>query len=136
MLDNLRRVLALRRPLVLLGALVVVLTCLPGTALCVGSDGHLAIEAAGSACGSLHAEASAIDHGQIAASRALHGCVDTPLGAPSVRSSTDPDRTLHVAVADVLTSPAVTPRLVAAERSHAAPPLAPLRAKLSTVLTL
>lgn len=127
----------LRRPLVLLGALVVTLTCLPGTALCVGSDGHLALEAAGSACGSLHVEDSAIHRdAAVDASRALHGCVDTPLGAPSVRSATDPERGLDVAVVEVPAPLALAPARGAWERTSDAPPLAPLRARLSTVLLL
>ena len=125
------------RPLVLLGALLVVLTCLPGTALCIGSDGHFALEAAGSACGSLHADDSALRRdAAVDASRALHGCVDTPLGTPSVRNATDPERGLDVAVVEVATALAMTPARGAWARASDAPPLAPLRAKLSTVLLL
>lgn len=137
MLGKLRRTVTPHRSLVLLGALLVVLTCLPGTALCIGSDGHLALEAAGSACGSLHADDSAIHRdATVDASRALHGCVDTPLGTPSVRSATDPERGLVVAVVEVPASLAMTPARGAWERTSGAPPLAPLRAKLSTVLLL
>ena len=137
MLGKLRRTVMPHRPLVLLGALLVVLTCLPGTALCIGSDGHFALEAAGSACGSLHADDSALRRdAAVDASRALHGCVDTPLGTPSVRNATDPERGLDVAVVEVATALAMTPARCAWARASAAPPPAPLRAKLSTVLLL
>ena len=137
MLGKLRRTVMPHRPLVLLGALLVVLTCLPGTALCIGSDGHFALEAAGSACGSLHADDSALRRdAAVDASRALHGCVDTPLGTSSVRHATDPERGLDVAVVEVATALAMTPARCAWARASDAPPLAPLRAKLATVLLL
>jgi hypothetical protein len=77
-----RRILDPGRLLAILAALVLVLTSLPGAALCVGSDGHFALEAAGSDCGdATHAGGPS-----------LHGCTDTPLGAATLQGQSDPGR--------------------------------------------
>lgn len=60
---TLRRILDARRLVAILAALVVSMTSLPGAALCVGSDGHLAVEAIGSDCGTTAHRDEALLHG-------------------------------------------------------------------------
>lgn len=77
-----RRAHAPRRLVAILAALVVALTSLPGAALCVGSDGHFAVEPIGSDCGTpTHADEAS-----------LHGCTDTPLGTATLQGQNDPGR--------------------------------------------
>ena len=61
---------------------MVALTSLPGAALCVGSDGHFAVEPIGSDCGTTTHTAEA----------SLHGCTDTPLGGATLQGPNDPGR--------------------------------------------
>ena len=79
----LRRALAPRRIVAVLAALVVSFMLLPGAALCVGGDGHFAVEPLGSECG------PPATHGGDAS---LHGCTDTVLGAATLQGQSDPGR--------------------------------------------
>jgi len=139
-----RRALEPRRLVAILAALGVCLTLLPGATLCVGSDGHLAVEAIGSDCGTPSAgtpergpggatvpgfepDGAQPGHGGIAS---LHGCTDTALGVATLLGHSDPGRremcvaarTL-VALAsdargdDVAAAPVAPSRLVVAARS-------------------
>ncbi|HZR82935.1 MAG TPA: hypothetical protein VFD92_17700 [Candidatus Binatia bacterium] len=63
----------------------VAVICLPGAALCVSRDGHVAVEVADGSCGSSPREtATAAPAGEASA----HGCVDTALGTPAVKTAT------------------------------------------------
>jgi hypothetical protein len=77
-----------RRPIAALAALLIVIATLPGAALCVGSEGHLAVEAIGSDCApgpfaGLARSAPAPSGGDLS----LHGCTDTPLGYVGLKST-------------------------------------------------
>ncbi|MEW6270648.1 MAG: hypothetical protein AB1689_15295 [Thermodesulfobacteriota bacterium] len=134
-MKQLRPTTTVRRALVVLASFVLSLTALPGSALCMGSNGHLAIEAVGSECVSpADGAAAGFDDGALAAS-SLHGCIDTPLGAPSLRSPTDPSQAMHCAVARAVTGLVLDRRSAAS--TVAARPAPPVHSRgLSIVLLL
>lgn len=79
---GLRRIVGARRLVAILAALVVVLASVPGTIVCVGSDGHVAVEPPGADCGTAAPNAEA----------SLHGCTDTVLGTTTLQGHSDPGR--------------------------------------------
>lgn len=110
---TIRRILDPRHLVAVLAALALSITSLPGAALCVGSDGHFAVEPLGSDCGTTaHAEEAS-----------LHGCTDTLLGAASLQGQNDPGRR------DLCTPAWVTVAAVAAgprrDDTRSAPPDVP-----------
>lgn len=131
---HLRRAIVPRRVVAVLAALVVCLTCLPGVALCVGSD-HLAVEPVGSDCGPpapAHARDAAVP--AVAGAESLHGCTDTLLGAPSLQ--TDAGRRVWCTPARLVLLAA--PAVATVGTSLAAPDVAtpPSWSRLSPVLLL
>lgn len=92
------RALDLRRGAAILAALVVLLALLPNATVCVGSDGHLAVEPLGADCGteSTSSEPS------------LHGCTDTLLGTATLQGQSDPGRRELCAPAHLVTAAATT----------------------------
>lgn len=120
-------------------ALLSSLSCLPGSALCIGAD-HSAIEVVGSDCAPAAASATnaAADPTDAlwSLSASVHGCSDTPLGAPGVQSTTDPSQGLRVvAIRTVAVPPpvAIEPAPVAASPWARSSSVA---TRLSTVLLL
>ena len=138
MFERLRRVLLDQSSLVSSVTLVVCLASLPGTALCVGSDGHLAVEAVGGACGPLRSPSSTGEHG-VASNRvhAMHGCRDTSLSVLSVRRTTEKGGALKVTWLPTTVPHTLRPAAGSARRWMQEAPLSPpAPAALSTVLLL
>ena len=113
-------------------ALLSSLSCLPGSALCIGAD-HSAIEVVGSDCAPAAASATnaAADPTDAlwSLSASVHGCSDTPLGAPGVQSTTDPSQGLRVVA---IRTVAVPPPVAASPWARSSS----VATRLSTVLLL
>jgi len=73
------------RAVVVILALTLAVTALPGATLCVASDGHVAIEALGSDCAPDAAIAPLAGHAVAPLTASLHSCTDTLLAAPSLK---------------------------------------------------
>lgn len=80
------------RLIAILAALVMVLASLPNATVCIGSDGHFAVEPLGADCGTATTSSEA----------SLHGCTDTPLGSATLQGQSDPGRRQLCAPADVV----------------------------------
>lgn len=134
---RLRRVLLGQWSLVSLVTLVACFASLPGMALCVGSDGHLAVEAVGGTCGPLRSESSPVRQ-SVASNHvhAMHGCRDTSLSVLSVRRTTERDNAFKVTWLQAIAPLTVRPASGAARLVEAAPSSGTSPARLSTVLLL
>ncbi|MBY0274990.1 hypothetical protein K2Z84_06600 [Candidatus Binatia bacterium] len=115
-----------RRLVAILAALVVVLASLPNATVCIGSDGHFAVETVGAVCGTATPSAEP----------SLHGCTDTPLGTATLQGQSDPGRRELCAPADVLVASLSNDRWRVETRPPSDVPRVPTPVSRSTVLLL